>query len=136
MKGILWEASQCWRSTLASLWHCSSFREQNAQRGQAAVCLRPRLSQTWDRSLSERLSFGRRSFPLLQTSRACCTVFDAFDLRPFAFLPSPPSSEFLGDLLSALSGWLFSSRPSSTGGTHIFITYQLRLLPQGPNPPH
>jgi hypothetical protein len=59
MKGILWEASHFWRSTLASLWHCSSFREQNAQRGQAAVCRLPRLSHTWDRSLSERLSPGR-----------------------------------------------------------------------------
>lgn len=46
MKDVLWEASQCCRCRLVSEWHCSSFREQKAQRGQTARWCRPRLSQT------------------------------------------------------------------------------------------
>lgn len=91
MKGILWEASHRWRSTLASLWHCSSFREQKAQRGQAAVCRRPRLSQTWEGSLSKSLSLGRLFSPSHQTSRADFDVFPPLGL----LLGSPPLSCFL-----------------------------------------
>lgn len=101
MKGILWEAPHRCRSTVPSVWHCSSFREQKAQSGQAGVCRRPRLSQTWGRSLSERLSLGRSPSPLHQPSRAHSKMADAF--CPYGLLlilpktPSGTSPQFSRD---------------------------------------
>lgn len=126
MKGILWEASHLWRSTLASLWHCSSFREQKAQRGQAAVCRRPRLSQTWDRRLNERLSLGRLS--LHPTSRTYCRTVDVF--CPKALCQAPPPPPFW------MVGYSIPRRSSSTSGNqNIFITSS-DLFPKVPNSPH
>lgn len=109
MKGILWEAPHRCRSTVPSEWHCSSFREQKAQKGQAAVCRRPRLSQTWGGSLSERLSLGRSRSPspLHQPSRAHSETAEAFCPKAFCSsflrLPRGPPLSSLGMVSQLLS---------------------------------
>lgn len=117
MKGILWEAPHRCRSTVLSDWHCSSFREQKAQRGQAGVCRRPRLSQTWDRSWSERLSLGRSPSPLNQPSRARSMMGNAFWPKAFCSsflrLPRGPPLSSLGMVSQLLSKLHLQVEPPS-----------------------
>ena len=131
MKGILWEAPHRCRSTVLSEWHCSSFREQKAQRGQAGVCRRPRLSQTWDRSWSERLSLGRSPSPLNQPSRAHSMMGNAFWPKAFCSsflrLPWGPPLSSLGMVSQLLSKLHLQVEPPS------FIP--ALVLPQAPNSP-
>lgn len=91
MKGICGKHHTAAAAGCPQCGNCSSFREQNAQRGQAGVCCRPRLSQTWDRSLSKRRSLGRSPSPLHQPFRAYSMVVDAFCPKAFcsSFLKLP-----------------------------------------------
>lgn len=95
MKGVLWELSHSCRCRMASEWHCSSFREQKSQRSQVAECRRPRLSQTWGRSVVDRMRL--KHFEPLQK------VFVLRLLPRLLRLSSPPPPQrLLQDLCSVL----------------------------------
>lgn len=128
MKGVLWELSHCCRCRLASEWHCSSFREQKSQRGQVAVWRRPRLSQTWGKSVVKRLRL-RLSEPSPQN------VFAFRLLRKLLWLlslPHPPQV-FLKDFASAIYSftlfWMIYLLPDilhlSARDIQIFIMLQI-----------
>jgi hypothetical protein len=127
-KGVLWKGSHCRRCKLLSDWHCSSFREQKAQRGQVDVCRRPRLSQTWGRSVDERLRLGLHSLafsPSPQPSRVACQDVCVLRLFPsFSSCPLPPRA--LQDLTLTISSPLpcmvfLGNLHLSSGDTQIFI---------------
>lgn len=101
MKGVLCELSHSCRCRTASEWHCSSFREQKSQRAQVAVCRRPRLSQTWGRSMVDRLRL--RHFQPRRAVPEECLRIKALPKASLAFLPAPSPKAPPGPLLSALT---------------------------------